>query len=74
MLLDWWVSATGIFTLHPLMGRTIQWKTDNYWRFAFLASASVWLKAAVLGQFIVPPLQMKKFLHLVSLVSGPGVL
>ena len=41
VLLDWWVSAIGIFTLHPLRGRTIQWKTGNYWIFAFLACASV---------------------------------
>lgn len=36
VLLGWWVSATGVFTLHPLVGRTIQWETCNYWRFAFL--------------------------------------
>ena len=30
VLLDWWVSAIGIFTLHPLRGRTIQWKPVSW--------------------------------------------
>lgn len=54
----------------PSLGKTIQRKTCNCWRFAFFASASDQL--TLLGQHIVPALQMKSFLHLVSPVSPLG--